>query len=46
MVREIRGGYMFRRENVPLVVMTLVSVAILLVFVASSFAMVPSSAAT
>jgi len=28
---------MFRRENVPLVVMTLVSLAILLVFVASSF---------
>jgi hypothetical protein len=33
---------MFRRENVPLVVMTLVSLAILLLFVASSFAMVPS----
>jgi hypothetical protein len=32
---------MFRRENVPLVVMTLVSLAILLVFVASSFATVP-----
>jgi hypothetical protein len=34
---------MFRRENVPLVVMTLVSLAILLVFVASSFAMVPAA---
>jgi hypothetical protein len=33
---------MFRREDVPLVVMTLVSLAILLVFVASSFAMVPA----
>ena len=32
---------MFRREDVPLVVMTLVSLAILLVFVATSFAMVP-----
>ena len=37
---------MFRRENVPLLVMTLVSLAILLVFVASSFAMVSSPAAT
>jgi hypothetical protein len=30
---------MFRRENLPLVVMTLVSLAILLVFIASSNAM-------
>jgi len=40
------GGQMFRRENVPLVIMTLVSLAILLVFVASSFAMASLPAAT
>ena len=33
---EFGGVYMFRRENAPLAVMTLVSLAILAVFIASS----------